>query len=511
MTRADRPIPDSTISTDQRATAPPIILKFVNLSPEALLLLNEDGLIQAFSPPARDMLGLTDMIPINRSLLTLVDENDLPIAQQALEHCRNIQNDAECNTLRLRMETAGGRTQLIELALRKLPYDDKHWLFAYLRYPNIVTAMSEQLSQAMQRLQLHVTRTPLAFVEFDLDRRIVEWNAGAERTFLWPRDQVINKSFDIIVPPDARRHVSNIWSDLLKGDDASHSINENLRKDGTTILCEWFNKPLRNADRQVYAVASIVQDISERERLEAQLRQMQKLDSLGVLAGGVAHDFNNLIMVIRGNLELFKKSDNIDQSDLEHLTLIERAAEKAQFLVKQLLDYARSGRSKPEEINLCDLVKNNLFVLKSAVAKGVEISLDLDERSQMLNADPSKIEQVLLNLVINASAAMAGGGDIVISVKPKQLTELDAPLVLPRAGFKPGTYVQLAVSDQGTGIDPSAVERIFDPFYTTKPEGSGLGLASVLGILRQHDAFVIVDSKPDRGTTFKTYWPTIAE
>jgi len=374
-------------------------------------------------------------------------------------------------------------------------------------FPEPSGEMVERLNDALQRLQFHVERMPLAYITWDVDFRVLGWNPAAERMFGYTKGEAVGRhAYDLIVPADTVGQIDEVWDDLLRGDTSSHSINANIRKDGCRLTCEWFNTPLRDSAGRIRGVASMVMDRSEREATEAQLRSAQKLESLGVLASGVAHDFNSSLMIILGNTALLRSMKGLPAQALEHLELIEDAGLRAKQFVKHLLAYARTGRHNPQPADLNDIIRSAVGFVHSSLGKEDHLELDLAKRLPMILADQSQVEQIVVNLCLNAKQALPGGGTITISTRPANLTAKHAACCVPPEA-KPGRYVEVAVRDTGCGMDPETIPRIFDPFFTTKTTGHGLGLAAALGILRQHGGAAFVESTVGEGTAFHSYFP----
>ena len=245
-------------------------------------------------------------------------------------------------------------------------------------------------------------------------------------------------------------------------------------------------------------------DTTERLTLETQLRQSQKMDAIGRLAGGVAHDFNNLISVIVGRSELLR-AEHPEFS--QPLMLIESTAQRAAGLTRQLLAFGRQQVLQPRVLDLCLVVRNLAPMLRRVIREDVELLLEASGTCHV-EADPVQLEQVVLNLVINARDAMPAGGRVTIDVTP---IDLDARTINRRIGAPPGPYVSLRVADTGIGMDGATLARIFEPFFTTKDvgRGTGLGLATVYGVVTQSNGDIHVDSTPGRGTTFTVYLPRV--
>jgi two-component system, cell cycle sensor histidine kinase and response regulator CckA len=255
------------------------------------------------------------------------------------------------------------------------------------------------------------------------------------------------------------------------------------------------------------AVAGIVityRDVSERRDLERRVRQMERLEAVGQLAGGIAHDFNNVLLVIRGYSSVLRNAlgDSELAADVDEIA---KAADRATDLTRQLLAFARRQMLKPVVLDLGEIVLDIESLLQRSVREDIELSLDLGHEEGRVVADPSQIEQVLLNLVVNARDAMPDGGEIVVSLAPTVL-EADAPVSPP---LEPGRYVALSVTDTGCGIPESALPYIFEPFFTTKDEGmgTGLGLSTVYGIVAQSGGGIEVAARPEGGTRMTVYLP----
>jgi PAS domain S-box-containing protein len=254
----------------------------------------------------------------------------------------------------------------------------------------------------------------------------------------------------------------------------------------------------------------IIVDITERKVLETQLQQSRKMEAVGRLAGGIAHDFNNLLTIITGytDLALSRASVPLDlRNDIER---IENAAARAAALVRQLLAFSRKQVLQPKTLDLNAIVVNMDKLLRRLIDDHIEMITRIDDRLGKVKADPAQIEQVIMNLIVNARDAMPKGGRIVIETSN---VELDSAYAIDHVPTKPGRYVMLAVSDTGMGMDPQTVAHIFEPFFTTKESGrgTGLGLSTVYGIVKQSDGYIWVYSEPGKGSTFKVYLPRVED
>src|SRR5271165_5786674 len=366
----------------------------------------------------------------------------------------------------------------------------------------------EEMHQSQQKLHIHFEHTPLAVVEWDLEFRVTAWNPSAERIFGYSRQEAIRQHGSFIVPPQYRQLVDKVWQALISQRGGTRNTNDNLTKDGRTISCEWYNTPLVDESGRVLGVASLVHDVTERVALEERLRQSQKMEAVGRLAGGVAHDFNNLLTVILGYSQILAEGVPAGSRLADSTAQIKSAADRAAGITRQLLAFSRKTVLSPRVINLNDIMLNLDSLLRRLIGEDIEVLTVPSNDLGSVKADPGQIEQVIMNLALNARDAMPQGGKLTLETSNEQLDESYAERHRPT---EPGRYVMLAVSDTGHGMTPETLARIFEPFYTTKEvgKGTGLGLSMVYGIVKQSGGYIWVYSEPDRGTTFKIYIPRV--
>ncbi len=250
----------------------------------------------------------------------------------------------------------------------------------------------------------------------------------------------------------------------------------------------------------------ILQDVTERTRLENELRQSQKMEAVGLLAAGVAHDFNNILTVILGNTSLQLRNPRLDEKLTASLQQVVQAAERATALTRQLLAYSRKQIIQRRPLALNQVVEETVTMLRRLIGEHITLELRLDEALPPIFADSASLDQVIMNLVLNSRDAMPEGGRIILS---STLAQIDSAHCRRHADALPGQFVRLEVRDNGQGMDVRTLDRIFEPFFTTKEvgKGTGMGLATIYGVLKQHGGWVEVDSVPGEGTTFRTYFP----
>jgi len=298
-------------------------------------------------------------------------------------------------------------------------------------------------------------------------------------------------------------------SKFLKELQSSGEVNglemEFKAKDNSVLHALMFARIIQISD--VSFIMTIFHDVTEQKRLETQLQQAHKMEAIGTLAGGIAHDFNNILSIILGNTEL--AMDNVPEWNPARLNLKEArtACLRAKDVVRQLLSFARKTEIKKKPTNIIPIVKESLKFLRSSISKSIEIRQNITKDVDTILADPTQIKQILINLCTNSGHAMRDGGLLEVSLKN---VKLDEDTLVKHTNLSPGRYVNLTVSDTGHGIPKEKIDRIFDPYFTTKEvgKGTGMGLSVVHGIVKGHDGHIIVESEPGKGTTFSIFFPT---
>lgn len=365
----------------------------------------------------------------------------------------------------------------------------------------------ERRRELVQRLEFFVNNMPLGCIVFDLEDRIVEWNQAATRIFGWTGEEAFGRNgIELLASPELWPSLLSTSDELQQTKTTNHGYNQNLTKDRGVIDCEWFNTSLIDHDGRVVALASMVLDITERKSLEAQLRQSQKMEAVGVLAGGVAHDFNNLLSIILGNISMAQLRLGPGHGAERGLRDAERAADRAAGLVRQLLGFSRKSRSEPRPTSLNACVEETLVLLGGMLDPLIAVEVSTEPELWLVEVDPDQIHQVLVNLCMNARDAMPEGG--ALSIRTSHCV-IEEQYCRAHPDARPGEFVELSVADTGHGMDAATTARIFEPFFTTKElgKGTGLGLAMVYGIIRQHGGWVVVKSEPGQGSAFQILLP----
>jgi two-component system, cell cycle sensor histidine kinase and response regulator CckA len=351
-----------------------------------------------------------------------------------------------------------------------------------------------------------------AIITCDSDGRISYWNPAAAKVFGYPAEEAMGRMLHELLPALRYRDPASAglrrFRETGQGPALGHTLElEAVRKDGSEFPCELSISPIRLGG-QWHAVG-ILRDITERRQIEEALRRSQKLDALGQVAGGVAHDFNNLLVVIKSYAELALGSLPATAPQREDLAQVVLAGRRAAALTRQLLAFSRQQVLQPVVLSLNGVIHDFEKMLRRIIGEEIELRTKLSGDLGSVLADPSQLEQILFNLVVNARDAMPGGGSILIETAE---AELSGERVRGYSDVKPGRYVVLSVTDTGCGIDETTMRQMFQPFFTTKApgKGTGLGLATVYGIVKQSHGHVEVQSEVGKGTTFRIYLPRSA-
>jgi PAS domain S-box-containing protein len=350
---------------------------------------------------------------------------------------------------------------------------------------------------------------PLAYLLSGPDLRYARWNPAAERTFGYAEAEVLGKHpLEVVVAPQCRPLVEALFGRLRAGDMHAHGSWESVTKDGRTITCQWHNTPLLDDGGTFQGLLCLAEDVTEEKGLEERYRQAQKMEAIGQLAGGVAHDFNNLLTIINGYSDFLLQKIPPGDPSRGLLEEIYAAGERSASLTRQLLAFSREQVVAPRPVDLNAVVADTEKLLCRVIGEDIQLRLSLAPGLGTVQADPGQVEQVLMNLAVNARDAMPRGGKLGIETANIECAEGDAHT---HAGVRSGPYALLAVSDTGCGMTAEVKARIFEPFFTTKEvgKGTGLGLAIVHRIVQHAGGRVEVDSEPGIGTTFKVYLPRI--
>ncbi len=367
----------------------------------------------------------------------------------------------------------------------------------------------EDLSQANDTLHAVIQASPLAIIGLDLQGNVKSWNRAAEQMFGWSEAEVVGRLLPT-VPEQDYEEFRTLMEAAAHGQMLTGLERRRRCKDGSMMDVRIWTSPLRDATGTITGMIAVMADFTERKRLEEQLIQAQKMEAVGRLAGGVAHDFNNLLTVISGYGHMLVNGVRSNEPLRGFAEEVLKASERAARLTSQLLAFSRRQAIQPKIMDLNSLVANMEKMLSRVIGEDIELKTVLRPNLWPVQVDPGRIEQVIMNLAVNARDAMPNGGRLTIETSNVDLGDASDPA---RADFRSGPHVMIAVTDTGHGMDAQTKSHLFEPFFTTKEKGrgTGLGLSTVYGIVKQHGGDIWVYSEPGRGTTFKIYLPPARE
>lgn len=354
-----------------------------------------------------------------------------------------------------------------------------------------------------------------AIIGKTLDGIISSWNKGAEKIYGYEEHEVLGKPVMILVPDHHEDELLRLFDQLRNGKMLHNVETVRRRKNGEEFPVSLTLSTIIDSNGKIIGYSTIARDISDRvkeveqrETLQKQLFQAQKMEAVGTLAGGIAHDFNNILQIVLGFSDIGLSDSSSSDSNREHFRKINEAALRAADLVRGLMIFSRKSEYKPQPLDMNQHITSVQKMLERMIPKDVKIELILEEKLQVIHADPTGIDQVLINLAVNARDAMPYGGSLTFETANIELSD---PVATRHVNVKPGNYVLLTVSDTGAGMDRDTIEHIFEPFFTTKMvgKGTGLGLAVVHGIVNQHQGHIVCESEPGKGTSFRIYFPVL--
>ena len=369
----------------------------------------------------------------------------------------------------------------------------------------------ELLQKSESKFRTIFERVAVGIALVSIDGQLVEINPALREMLGYGEEELRNRVFNEFIHPEDAAIDVDLDQELIAGKRDHYQIEKRfIRKDGGVVWCQLNVSLVRGGEKEHPFTICMVENITERKQLETQFFQSQKMETIGRLAGGIAHDFNNLLTVIKGYTQL--SLNQIQEGDpcRENIEEIKGAAERAAELTNQLLTFSRRQILDMKVLDLNTIVRGLEKMMGRIIGEDIEMFTVLDDHLGRVKTDPAQIEQVILNLVVNARDAMPAGGKLAIETAN---VGLDDTYARTHIGVTPGGYVMLSVSDTGCGMPPEIKELIFEPFFTTKEEGkgTGLGLSTIYGIVKQSGGNIWVYSEQGRGTTFKVYLPRVEE
>ncbi len=482
----------------------------IQASPLAVIVLNEEGLIQLWNPAAGEIFGWSTQEVLGRSAPTLTEFN-LP---EFLDLHRRVLRGGGVDGVTLRRQRKDGAR--IDLTVWMAPlHDAQQRVVSNLALVSDITEQ-KKAEEALQTSQDSLSRAQqIAHIgnwEQNLDTGELTFSEEAYRIFGRSK-ATFRPSLDTFyqsVHPDDRDTIRAAFREAIATRRPYHSVHRVIRPNGTERFVRQHAEFTCDSTGRAIRASGTVQDITEFKQLEEQLRQSQKMEAVGRLAGGIAHDFNNLLTVIHGYSQLLLMAVDTEETRHGYAEQILEAGERAAALTRQLLAFSRKQVLQPKVMDVNAVVGNMDSMLRRLIGGNIAFFSMLSPRLAKIRADKSQLEQVVMNLVVNARDAMPTGGELIIETSNLSLLEAD-----PKGDVNmlPGEYVMLAVKDTGMGIQADVLPHIFEPFFTTKDvnKGTGLGLSTVYGIIHQSGGYVTVETKPEHGTTFRAFLPAVLE
>jgi PAS domain S-box-containing protein len=474
---------------------------------DCIITFDLDGRIIEFNPAAERTFGYTAQEALGREMAQLIIPETLRESHRRGLALYNVTTvGVPGRRMELTAMRADGTEFPVELSISRIQIDGKPMFTAYMR--DVTERLEAQ--RITSELAAVVAHSNDAIVACTIEGKIVSWNVGAERIYGYSAEEVLGRQLDILIPQDRLDEFPQALTMVKRGESLANYETVRLRKDGRRISVSLTDSPMRSDGARVTGLSSIARDITERKRLEEELLQSQKMDAVGRLAGGIAHDFNNILTAILGYSDLLIGQIDEKQWMYKHLAEIRKAADFAASLTHQLLAFSRRQPLFLRVFNINETVKSMHKMLQRVIGEHIQIHTHLKAEIGRLKADPSQLEQVLLNLCVNARDAMPKAGSITIETADVSYF-LDDFYTLNE--MPAGEYVKLTICDTGTGMTPEVKKHIFEPFFTTKEkgQGTGLGLATCYGIVKQSGGYIAVDSQVDVGTTFSIYLPRVDE
>jgi PAS domain S-box-containing protein len=506
--------------TSALAESAAVLRSLVDAAVDAIIIIDQSGTVLSFNPGAERMFGYPPGEVIGRNVNILMPE---PYHSQHDGYLARFHRTGERRIIGIGREVEGRRKDgtvfPIDLAVSEVHVDGRVLYSGIARDLSPIRAADDALRQSEESLRLLVEGVAdHAMILLEPDGRIAAWNAGAERMFGYPGDAIVGRAVSALHPADDP-------AEPLLAEAFSYGTVDTrarrVRADGTEFEAHVVLSAVYAHDGSLRAFANVVRDITQQkaqearqEAFEEQLRQAQRLESVGQLAGGVAHDFNNLLSVVLGSVTLLEGSlrgalEGAPQRDrvMADLHEIEEAARRGAALTRQLLTFSRKDVIAPQVVDLDEVVDGVTGMLRRTIGEHIELQFVVDREARWpVLVDRGQLEQVLVNLAVNARDAMPDGGTLTVETRN---VHLDEAFLQPEARATSGPYAVLIVSDTGVGMAPDVAARAFEPFFTTKSPGSGtgLGLATIYGIVTGAGGVVRLYSEPGIGTAVKVYFP----
>ncbi len=476
---------------------------------EAIISLDGRGRIVFWNRGAEILFGLDSYETAGKSLDSLLPDNCIAHARSSMRASGMFgERDGliECGARR-----RDGTAFPVEVSISEWVSHGETYLTAVIRDITIRKKTQKSLAEEKSRLEATLGSVGDGVISLDSAGRALVFNGAAEEISGWPAATALNKAGAELLclcrPDTSEPCFDEIFRNAVSGQWVEHDRLALIARDGKRRDIALSGAPMRDAGREIIGVVFAFRDITDKRLLEDEIFRARKLESVGVLAGGIAHDFNNILTGIITNLFMAKTALRPETEPYALISEAEGAAFRAGKLTKQLLTFSKGGAPVKENASIQELVQDSAgFCLSGS---NVDCELDLPSDLWTVEIDRGQIDQVLNNLIINAKQAMPHGGTIRVQARNVAISDDVSECTEAHVPLDPGTYVKISIKDQGAGIESDTIKRIYDPYFTTKENASGLGLTTVYSIVQKHNGFITAKSSPRNGATFIFYLPAI--
>jgi PAS domain S-box-containing protein len=489
--------------------------------PDAVAAVNQQGVIIQVNSQTEALFGYTRGELIGQRVEMLVPDRQRP---QHHLHREHFHQQPKIRRMGSGLDLCGRRRDgsefPVEISLSPVTTGDGTIVLSVIRdisdrkrieeelrraHEELDRRKTRELRDSQNRLALIVDSSQDAIIGKNLEGIVTHWNKGAEQIYGYTAQEMIGRSISVLAPREREDEIPVILQKIRNGERVEYFESVRVTKDNRKLDVSISVSPIYDSDGKVVGASTIARNITAQKKTEDQLRQSQKMEAVGRLAGGVAHDFNNLLGIVTACSELLRA--RVDAKSTEYIDNIREAAKRGASLTRQLLAFSRRQPVQSQVLDLNDRLKEVSKLLGPLMGDDVEIVLLPRAATAIVEADPGQLDQIVINLAVNARDAMPHGGKLILETA---VFDFDESFARENPAIGVGRYVMLAVSDSGTGMDEITRSRIFEPFFTTKEmgKGTGLGLATVYGIVQQSGGHVWVYSEPGHGTTFKIYLPS---
>ncbi len=495
----------------------------VEAIPDAVAAVNQQGVIVQVNSQTEKLFGYTRSELIGQRIEMLVPERQRP---QHDQHRDQFHRQPKIRRMGSGLDLSGRRRDgsevPVEISLSPVATADGIVVLSVIRDISDRMRIADELRRANEeldrrksrelrdsenRLALIVDSSQDAIIGKTLDGIVTHWNKGAEHIYGYTAAEMIGRPISVLAPAERQDEIPAILEKIRRGERVEYFESVRVTKDKRILNVSISVSPIHDSEGKVVGASTIARNITAQKKIEDQLRQSQKMEAVGRLAGGVAHDFNNLLGIVTACSELLRH--RVDDANIEYLDNIREAAKRGSSLTRQLLAFSRRQPVQTQMLDLNDRLREVSKLLRPLMGDDVEIALLPRSETAIVEADPSQLDQIVMNLAVNARDAMPRGGKLILETGE---FDCDESFSREHPTMAPGQYVMLAVSDNGVGMDEPTRSRVFEPFFTTKEtgKGTGLGLATVYGIVKRSAGHILVYSELGHGTTFKIYLPSAA-